>query len=364
MFNKFYSLDNINSKNATYNMIIGQRSNGKTYAVLKQGLQNYVKRGEQMALVRRYKEDFVGKRGQAMFDALLKNDEVKKATKGAWTGIKYQSSKWFLCRIEDDTLVTDPTPFAYGFSLSDHEHDKSTSYPNITTICFDEFMTRYGYLVDEFVIFCNVISTIIRHRTNVKIYMLGNTVTKYCPYFEEMGIKHIKDMKQGNIDVYTYGESELRVAVEFCANLKANSKKNTNDYFFAFDNPKLKMITSGAWEIDIYPHLMIKYKPRNVLFQYFIEFSGDILHCEIVNVDGCCFTFVHRKTTPIQDIKKDLIYTTESRPEPNIRRNLLRPSDQIDKKVLKFFQDYKVFYQSNEIGEIMRNYMLWCTNKG
>lgn len=109
---------------------------------------------------------------------------------------------------------------------------------------------------------------------------------------------------------------------------------------------------------------MIKYKPRNVLFQYFIEFSGDILHCEIVNVDGCCFTFVHRKTTPIQDIKKDLIYTTESRPEPNIRRNLLRPSDQIDKKVLKFFQDYKVFYQSNEIGEIMRNYMLWCTNKG
>lgn len=36
---EFYSLEPILSKNATYNMIIGERSNGKTYAVLKYSLQ-------------------------------------------------------------------------------------------------------------------------------------------------------------------------------------------------------------------------------------------------------------------------------------------------------------------------------------
>lgn len=363
MLQKFYSLDNINSKDATYNMIIGQRSNGKSYAALLQGLKNYARTGEQMALIRRYREDFIGKRGQVMFDALLNNDEVKKATKGMWSGIFYQSSKWYFCKDIDGVLLKADEPFCYGFALSEMEHDKSTSYPKITTIVFDEFISRVGYLKDEFVIFCNVISTIIRHRTNVKIYMLGNTVNKYCPYFDEMGLTHVKSMKPGTIEVYTYGNSELRVAVEYCHNLKAGSKKKTNDYYFAFDNPKLKMITNGAWEIDIYPHLMIKYKPKDVLFQYFIDFNGEILHCEIIHADNCLFTYIHRKTTPIQDLKKDLIYTTENRPEPNIRRNMLKPTDMIDKKVAKFFSDYKVFYQSNDVGEVMRNYLLWCMSK-
>ena len=32
---KFYTLDKIKKKKAIYNVIIGERSNGKTYAVLK-----------------------------------------------------------------------------------------------------------------------------------------------------------------------------------------------------------------------------------------------------------------------------------------------------------------------------------------
>ena len=63
--------------------------------------------------------------------------------------------------------------------------------------------------------FANVLSTIIRHRNDVKIFMLANTVNKYCPYFKEMGLKHITEMKQGSIDIYTYGSSDLRVAVEY-----------------------------------------------------------------------------------------------------------------------------------------------------
>ena len=41
-----HNLKNILSKDAQYNIIIGERSNGKTYACLKYGLEQYVKEGK------------------------------------------------------------------------------------------------------------------------------------------------------------------------------------------------------------------------------------------------------------------------------------------------------------------------------
>lgn len=356
---KFYSLKNILSKNAQYNIIIGERSNGKTYAVLKYAIEKYAKNREQTAIVRRWSDDFIGKRGTVMFNALVSNGEITKITSGEWTDVYYYGSRWFLCRYDESgKRETDETPFCFGFSISAMEHDKSTSYPNITTICFDEFLTRSAYLQDEFVLFMNVISTIVRHRTNVKIFMLGNTVNKYCPYFAEMGLSHIKEMKQGDIDVYRYGDSELLVAVEYCNT--SNKSEKASDLYFAFDNPKLSMITCGSWEIDIYPHCPVKYKPCEILFTYFILFNGDMLQCEIVQHDNIIFTFIHRKTSDLKNTDDDLIYTPDFNPRPNYKRKITKPTTPIEKKIAMFFINDKIFYQDNEIGEIVRNYLIWC----
>jgi hypothetical protein len=343
-------------------MIIGERSNGKTYACLKYGIENYWNNKKQMAIVRRWDTDFIGKRGSVYFDALLSNDEVSKITGGLWTGIYYYASKWYLCTYDPDgNRITDEKPFAYAFAISQMEHDKSTSYPDITVVVFDEFISRTGYLADEFVAYMNVLSTIIRHRTDVKIFMLGNTVNKYCPYFNEMGLKHIKNMKQGTIDLYTYGDTELTVAVEYCSPISKEGKDS--DVYFAFDNPKLQMITGGAWEIDLYPHCPYKYKPKDIKFTYFIQFDEDLLQCEIISVDHRYFTFIHRKTTDLKNTDKDIIYTTEYDPRPNYRRNITKPTDDLDKKIAMHYKKDKIFYQDNEVGEIVRNYLLWCTRK-
>lgn len=359
---KYYSLDKLKEKDATYNICFGLRSNGKTYAVLKEGLLQYVETGKQLAIIRRWKEDFIGKRGQVMFAGLNANDEIRKATRGEWEFIRYYASKWYLARHDQDgRVVQDDKPLALAFSLSDMEHDKSTAYPDVGMILFDEFISREGYLKDEFVIFMNVISTIIRGRMDVKIYMMGNTVNKYCPYFAEMGLKHISQMRPGQVDVYRYGDSRLTVAVEYAEPL-TKSKKQDNAFYFAFDNPKLQMITSGAWEIDIYPHLPFKYKPKDIIFQFFIIFAGHILHCEIINAEGCTFTYIHKKTTPLQD-GRNLVYTPEVSADPLYRRNILKPCDKLDEKVYRYFKTHKVFYQDNELGEVVRNYLMWCGSK-
>lgn len=360
---EFYSLDNIMSKSCHYNLIFGERSNGKTYACLKYAIEQYAKHGYQTAILRRFREDFTGKRGAEMFNAITINNEVTNITDGKWNGIHYYGSRWYLCKFgENDkgerTRAVDDVPFAFGFSISSMEHEKGSSYPNIKTVVFDEFITRGAYLTDEFILFTNTLSTIIRQRNDVKIFMLGNTVNKYCPYFTEMGLKHIREMKQGDIDVYKVGSSGLKIAVEYCGTSQTHKKKS--DIYFSFDNPRLEMITNGIWEIDIYPHCPCRYTPKDILFTYFMEFDGELLQCEIVGVGSGMFTFIHRKTTPLKNEDGDLIYSRKYDHRPNWRRNILKDNSKVGQRIRNYFNTDSVYYQDNEVGEIVRNYLQWC----
>lgn len=359
----FYSLDRIDSYHALYNIIISGRSNGKSYAVYRKAIKNYLENGKQAALIRRYSDDFTGKRGQSMFENLVKNNEVSKLSEGRWTDVTYWSSRWYLCCYDPDTgeRIRDTEPFCYGFSISAMEHDKSTGFPNITTIMFDEFIARTFYLDDEFVLFMNVLSTIIRHRTDVTIYMMGNLVNKYCPYFSEMGLTHVKKMEPGTIDIYHYGESKLTVAVEFAENKVA--KKSKADVYFAFNNPKLQMITGEQWEIGIYPHCPQRYTQADVIFTYFIIFNGDIVQCEIVFIDDSTFTFCHKKSGDIKYPKTDTIFTPAFNHQLNYHRNIAKPTTALGHRIFRYYREDKVFYSDNETGEIVRNYLLWCGYK-
>lgn len=359
---KYYSLEPILSKDCQYNIIFGERSNGKTYALLKYILQNYTKTGEQGALIRRWKEDFRGKRGQVMFDALVSDGTVSRLTGGKFRNVYYYSGKWYLANPDARTgkMISADEPFCYGFALSDAEHDKSTSYPKIKTIFFDEFLTRQYYLPDEFVMFMNVVSTIVRQRDNVKIFMCGNTVNQYCPYFTEMGLVHVKEMNKGAIEVYKYGDSKLKVAVEYADSISEKGKPS--DMYFAFNNPKLTMITGGAWEMAMYPHLPCKYLPKDIKLVYFMRFNDETLQCEIIKKGKSYFTFIHRKTTPIQDEDKDIVYELTNDPRPNHIRNMRHCSLPLNKKIAKHFAENKVFYQDNEVGEIVRNYLVQCAH--
>ena len=266
MKKQYYSLKRILQENADYNIIIGERSNGKTYAVLENIIKDYVSKKITGAYIRRWKDDLIGKRAETVFNSFVETGAILKLTNNEYDNIIYSKGKWHLAKYDNETkkMRADITPFCYAFTLSDMEHDKSTSYPTVQNIVFDEFLTRRYYLPDEFILFMNVLSTIIRDRENVKIFMLGNTVNKYCPYFDEMGLNNITSQAQGTIDIYSY-PNNLKIAVEYCG--ENQNKKKSNKYF-AFNNSRLNMITSGKWELAIYPHLPTKLN-RIKLFSLF-----------------------------------------------------------------------------------------------
>lgn len=358
---QFYSLTNILSHNADYNIIYGERSNGKTTAVLKHGLEDHINSGyeNQIAIIRRWEEDFKGKNGQQMFENIVHLGWVDELTKGKYNSIYYWSQRWYLVKYDDmgEKVRQAEEPFAIGFSITSEEHYKSTSYPFVKIILFDEFITRQYYLPEEFVKFQNLLSTIIRLRTDVTIFMCGNTINKYCPYFNEMGLTEIKKQQRGTIDIYTYGESTLKVAVEYS---DFPSKKKASNKYFAFNNPKLEMITHGGWEIDIYPHLPHKYVPKDILYQFFIIFDDEILHGNIISSKDSTFIYIHRKTTPVHTDTEWIVYQQNPDYRRNYRTNILRPYGKADIYIKGLIDKKKVFYQDNEIGEIMNNYLKWC----
>ena len=345
--------------NAQYYVIYGERSNGKTYSALDYCLERYFKYGEQFAYVRRWGEDVRRKHMTQLFAAHEENGVIAKYSGGSCDGIEFGTGKFRPTKLNEDgkSEVIDES-IGYVFDLNSMEHFKSISFPKITTIVFDEFLSRNGYLPNEFILFTNTISTIVRQRNNVKILMLGNTVNKSCPYFSEMGLVHIKDQKQGSVDVYNYGTSGLQVVAEYCQqSAKFGTKKS--DVYFAFDNPELQMITQGSWEIALYPHKPCEYRPKDIIFVFFIEFENEMLQGEIVSLPTGPFLFFHRKTGEIKYPDKDIVYTTKPSERWNYMMCMTKQNNEFTKQIMNFFRQNKVFYSDNEVGEIVRNYLMW-----
>ena len=70
--------------------------------------------------------------------------------------------------------------------------------------------------------------------------------------------------------------------------------------------------------------------------------------------------FIHLKTSELYHKKNDIVFQEEFSPLRNIRRRIDKPIDNIGKLIYRFFQTDKVFYQNNEIGEVVTNYLNWC----
>ena len=359
MMNDYYSIDALMGLDATFSISFGERSRGKTYSSLVYGIKDIVKSGykNQMAYMRRWAEDMQGKRGDSLFAALVANNEIEKLTNGKYSGVKYYASRWYFTykvknKKGEEVTKKAENPFCIAFALNVFEHDKSSSFPDITTIIFDEFISRIQYIGDEFNVFLNSVNTITRHRNNVRVIMLGNTVSFENPYFHEMGVYYkAKFMKPGDTYVFKVGTSETTIALEFTS----NAGEKPSDVYFNFETSSAEMIKNGAWEIGKYPRLPSehKFKPKDIVFKYFILVYDEILQANIIRDNAKFYTYIHRKTTDLKDIEHDIIYSFDESPLYNWRCDILRPFDDIGKRIAFFFKAHLVFYQSNEVGELV-----------
>lgn len=299
---KYYELDNILTKNAHINFIIGERSNGKTTAVLRHIVKDYYETGRRGMIVRQMEEDIKGFRATALF-AAINNGMVEELTNDEYHAVKCFRRSYYLGKLNDDgEMVYEKDPFAQLVSLSQADHNKSISFPNVGTIMFDEFMRQGGQmLTDELKKFDSIISTIVREKDMATIFLVANTVSWNSPYFRKYKIKNVRRMKQGEIAVVELPShnplvADTRVAIEYCESTAKYGGK-ASDVYFPSDDEQAKMIKEGGFAVPAYPKCPHHFTSVNVKLTCWILCEDAILRCRLLKVERDLFFFVDRLVT-------------------------------------------------------------------
>lgn len=205
----YYDFNKILSYNALLNFIIGERGVGKTFGIKKYSVNHFLKKHKQFCYIRRYKTE--------LKQALLKNgvpiffDQIKDEFPDHTLSNK------------SDTFYIDKKLCGFAIPLSTANILKSSSFEDVDTIIFDEFLIdkgSYHYLTHEAMQLLDVIETVARLR-DVKVFFLGNAISVTNPYFAffDLSLPYNSEFK-------TFKDG--LIVVNYIKNLKyRETKKNT-----------------------------------------------------------------------------------------------------------------------------------------
>lgn len=383
---KYYELDNILAKNAHYNFVIGERSNGKTTAVLRHIVKDYYETGRRGAIIRQMEEDIKGHKGASLFAGMISAGMIDELTDGEFQGVKFHNRAYYLGRQNEmEEWIYEKEPFAHIFAVSQAIHYKSNSYPNVGTIMFDEFMRQdHVYLVDEVVQFLNLVSTIVREKNDAIIFLIANTVSWNSPYFKKFGLKNVSQMKPGTIATVEYKrkrptgkELVMTVAIEYCENTASYGGK-ASDVYFLIDDERVNMITDGSFAIPSYPPCPHHFTAENVKLTCWVISDETILRCRLMKVGREVFFFVDtidrfmrqpgetvgsmqpdwERFNILLDKRRDLVYSMEFSSDPSHYTNPAMPyADRRTRWFPDALRANRVFFESNEAGEELMYYL-------
>lgn len=356
--------------NARYYVVLSGRSRGKTYSVLRNAIKDNLKKLGLFAYVRRYDEEIKQKNLIELFGA----HDIKKYTKGKYNKISYFRGFFYfeLWGTNEETgkyerLSKDPKPCGVAIAINTWEKNKGqdigAAYGGFKHIILDEMITGLSYLPDEVQKFKNVISSLVRTRTDqdTKIWLLANPLSKWCPYFQEFGITQ-EMLKEPEKDAYYeihYPDTDMVLIFAFLsAKIAIEKQDNVYTTFFAFPNSKSKSkaITSGFWELDDSVQLPSKvYRNSERKYKFYLYFSEQWLKGEIMRYDNGVFYLVW---SPSLEAPKDKEYYFILNAVPDkyaiIGTETGHPLAQLVNKIIDTGQ---VYYSDNATADIYHGFL-------
>ena len=362
----YYDLTETVDLECQFNLIFGERSNGKTTAGLLKIIEDYTAGLGNGVYVRQMDMDLKGQRGANIMTSLMYGGQNKdinliaQASGGEYDQVKYYSRAWYLGKtLDDGTVAWEKEPYCYGMAISNAKHDKSATPPRVRNVVFDEFIPIDGsYLVDETAMFRQLLSTVIRDVDTVQVFLFANSITWNSPYFDLFGAaKKVREMEQGDTIVLTMRQPEtgveMKVALEYCAS--TGGKKS--DVYFVFADESSAMITNGKFAVPEYPECPHHFTSKNVKCTYWIEMSnGEIIRSRLMKVGRDLFVFndqVERSVfDAIKDEKRDMFYSLEFSGKRNHYVSpLQRQPDTRTHYLVDAFASNRMFFATNEVGE-------------
>lgn len=339
----YYRLNKILSTGARWLLIYGKRSNGKSYAVKEHVLSEAFKKGSQFILLRRWDVD-IKQRELLLYFADLEQ-VVIEMTSGVYNGVGcHHKTFYFTYTDETGNIINKSAPIGYALALTQAEHYKSSAYTDVDNLIYEEILTDNYYLPDEPNRLMQLVSTIFRTRQG-HVFMIGNTVSRVCPYIGEWGLRNILTQSAGTIDVYNV-ETEtgiVQIACEYC------EPKEGGKSSLVFGRTA-KQINYGDWDVKQMPHL-----PKRRLTDYelcytiIVEVSTFKFLCELLidKETGACLWYVSPKTTEIKANTRVVSDKTDFNP---LTTKGFIPLSIAEQKAFELFRVGKVAYSDNLTG--------------
>lgn len=346
-----YNLDAIDKENATINFIYGERSNGKSYQVKhKKAVVKYLKTHRRFILMRRWREEISSEKIEQYFADV----DVTGLTNAKYNCIiMYKKQLFFATYDFDKNKTVRGEKIGYVVALNTEQNYAGASYLDVDDIIFEEFMARGAYLGNEPDKLMNFWSTVDRKRYTTKLWLVGNTISRVCPYINEWGLhKIISTQKQGTIvtvDLPTGTEDDngkeltVKLAIEHC---KSSGKSS-----MAIGKHR-DMINKGSWQSDPQPHLPKSLKEYTSRFSFIFMYQDFKFVCSYLedNTDGNLCWFIKPYDGEIKD--NSIVVSDQVRPSPYWIRNIYDtnfPNPRLN-TVLQNFRESNIFYATDLCG--------------
>lgn len=373
----YYSSEKIEKEKAHYNLIYGERSNGKSYDIKhKYGLEWFVNKNRNLfysddiktddllnitgrfILVRRTAEQLKNERIESYFS----DCDIRRITNGKYNIISvYRKEIYFSNYDVEKNIVKRGLKIGYAIPLSLEQNYAGSSFLDVDNIIVEEFMSRdEGYLRGEPTKLQNLYSTVDRKRGTTRVWLVGNTISRICPYLYEWGlIDMVKNQPQGNIitkdmsagfDKIENKEVFVKLALEFC--------ESTGRTSFAFGDHS-EMLNTGVWQTDRQPTLINSFKDYTTIMKVGFEYSGFKYLGRLMSDDSSnLFWFISPFTKKEEFKDVMLIFSEKIHIENRYQRdiyNVTLQNTKLKNILNSTFKESMIFYSDDLTGTEFKN---------
>lgn len=342
----FYDISNLLKENAEYNILLAQRSNGKSYQCKITVLQEAWKKGLSFIYLRRMSKDVTPSMVEQYFFDVVNDGYITNMTNGEWDGIACRNRYICFSKLDEDGKIIRSKPIGQYWDLRTAEHAKSMSFVNVGTILFEEFITDGIYLDNEPTRLMQFISTVAR-LNRVRVLLVGNTLTRVCPYFEAWSLDGVLRQKVGTIETYEYktDDGSVKLAVERCT----TSKFKNYMYF----GKAAEQIVKGEWDTHAVPIIPSPPNSYERVWPVLLEFGKFkfVMELLIDSMNGGRFVYIY----PHYGKRKiERIITKEFSDKP-FTTNQFLPRIPAEALMIECFRLDKVCYSDNLTGTDFEN---------
>lgn len=324
-------------------LMLGERSNGKSYCVKSLILKDCYKDDKEFIYLRRYDIDVKDSQCVLYFG----DCPVEAITDGEYSCIDVYRKAIYFANVDQDTgKVIRGKKIGYCQALSASEHYKSFAFPKVEYILFEEYIAQDGrYLYLEPNKLQNHCSTVFRHRKG-HVIMIGNTLSRVVPYYREWQLHRTARQKLGTVDQYIFHNDngdDTRLAVYLTDSLNFNS-----GMFFGTSS---KSITQGCYEVQEHPHLPKNVTKYDIIYTCVIEYNEFKFLCQLMQdkdqKDNITW-YVQPKTSEIKE--RTRVISNQFSTDPWYTSTLRQTLSDNENRVFTLFRNGKVCFSDNLTG--------------